>query len=350
MKIVISSGHGKYVRGAAGPPPWGLDEVNEARRVVEETAAYLRQVGVEVTTYHDDISHSQSENLDRIVDFHNSNYRDLDVSIHFNAYQVTSKPMGTEVLYVTQQTLATVVAGKISDAGDLINRGAKYRSDLAFLNGTSEPAILVETCFVDSQADCALYRAEFTGICAAIASGITGIDIDEAPVEPPVEPPTEPERPPVDVDVFPPYTTDIKCSVFGGGSDPNNSAYPPYDPITDTELGVALPWKFPTTTPPPLVLVHNLANGREVICKIRDVGPWLTDDPYWTKDRRPLAETCDENVMALPRGPNQGRIPNGAGIDITPAAAEAIGLEGMGQVSWRFTEQTIAERTLRRLR
>jgi N-acetylmuramoyl-L-alanine amidase len=37
-KIVISSGHGKLVRGASGI----LDEVNEARRVVEATAAKLR--------------------------------------------------------------------------------------------------------------------------------------------------------------------------------------------------------------------------------------------------------------------------------------------------------------------
>ena len=41
MRIVISSGHGKYVRGAAGPEKWksgapggGLDEVDEARRIV----------------------------------------------------------------------------------------------------------------------------------------------------------------------------------------------------------------------------------------------------------------------------------------------------------------------------
>jgi N-acetylmuramoyl-L-alanine amidase len=343
MQIVISSGHAKHVRGAAGPPPWGLDEVNEARRVTEETAAYLKSIGVHVITFHDDLSTSQSENLNRIVNFHNSCARDLDVSIHFNAYQVTTKAMGTECLYVTQQPLADTVSRKIADAGDLINRGPKKRTDLAFLNGTEEPAILVEVCFVDSQADAALYRAEFAGICAALASAISGQTIDEAPIEPPVEPPveveppTEPEPPPVGVGAFSPYTTDIKCSVFGGGSDPNNSAYPPFDPITDSEMGVALPWKFPE--PRPLVLVRNLANGREAVCQIRDLGPWLTDDPYWTKLRRPLAETCAENDMTLPRGPNEGRFPNGAGIDITPAAAKAIGLSGMGQVSWRFTEE-----------
>jgi N-acetylmuramoyl-L-alanine amidase len=342
MHVVISSGHGLKVRGAAGPPPWGLDEVNEARKVVERTADYLRQVGVEVATYHDDVSTSQNENLQRIVDFHNSKARDLDVSVHFNAYQVTSKPMGTECLFVTQESLAGRVAEAISEAGDFLDRGPKYRSDLFFLNNTAEPAILIETCFVDSQADAALYRAEFEAICAAIAEAISGQTIDEAPVEPseppPIEPPTEP--PPVGVELFPPYTTDLKCSVFGGGDDPNNSAYTPYDAITETELSVALPYKF--AEPRPLVLVHNLATGREAICKIRDVGPWLTDDPYWQNNRRPLAETCHENKMKLPRGPHKGKTPNGAGIDITPAAATAIGLSGMGQVSWKFiTEPAI---------
>jgi N-acetylmuramoyl-L-alanine amidase len=340
MQIVISSGHGKYVRGAAGPPPWGLDEVNEARRVVEETATYLRSVGVHCITFHDDVSHSQSENLNRIVNFHNGCARDLDVSIHFNAYQVTSKPMGTECLWLTQETLAGLVAAKISQAGGFIDRGDKYRGDLAFLNGTEEPAILVETCFVDSERDCALYREAFSPICAAIAEAISGQTIDEAPIEPPIQAQPPISGPPPGLVFFPPYQTDIKCSVFGGGGDPNNSAYPPFDPITDQEMGVALPWTF--TGALPEVLVLNLANGKEVVCAIRDKGPWLIDDQYWAKNRRPLAETCAENNMTLPRGPNQGKKPNGAGIDITPAAARAIGLEGMGQVSWRFVTEQVA--------
>ena len=72
MKICISSGHGKYIRGAAGPEPWGLDEVDEARICVEKIADYLRAAGVDVWTYHDDQSHSQDENLNRIVSNHNN--------------------------------------------------------------------------------------------------------------------------------------------------------------------------------------------------------------------------------------------------------------------------------------
>jgi N-acetylmuramoyl-L-alanine amidase len=63
-KLVISSGHGKYVRGASGV----LDEVDEARRVVDQLASLLRLLGVEVKTFHDDVSKTQNENLNRIVD------------------------------------------------------------------------------------------------------------------------------------------------------------------------------------------------------------------------------------------------------------------------------------------
>ena len=41
------------------------------------------------------------------MNYHNKQARDLDISVHFNAYEQVSKPMGVEVLYVTQQSLAS---------------------------------------------------------------------------------------------------------------------------------------------------------------------------------------------------------------------------------------------------
>jgi hypothetical protein len=181
MRIVISSGHSKKVRGAAGPEPWGLDEVDEARRVVEHVADYLSDAGVGVVTYHDDVSTTQNENLNRIVDFHNSKTRDLDISVHFNAYEETKKPMGTECLYVTQEELAEKVSVAIADAGDFIDRGPKKRTDLFFLNNTEEPAILIETCFVDSEEDAGLYRQNFDLICHAIADAVAEEEIEPPP-------------------------------------------------------------------------------------------------------------------------------------------------------------------------
>jgi peptidoglycan hydrolase-like protein with peptidoglycan-binding domain len=188
ISICMSSGHGKYIRGASGY----LDEVNEARRVVEETARLLRGAGVEIKTFHDDQSHSQNENLNRIVNWHNSKSRTLDVSIHFNAYQTTSTEMGVECLYLTQKDLAKKVADGIAKATALPNRGPKYRDNLFFLNSTAMPSVLAEIVFVDSSADAEVYEENFNEVCSALATALSGKAIGVAPPVSPVEPPTTP--------------------------------------------------------------------------------------------------------------------------------------------------------------
>jgi hypothetical protein len=201
MKVVISSGHGKYIRGASGY----IDEVDEARKVVESVADVLREMGVQVTTYHDDVSDDQSENLRRITDFHNAQgAHDLDVSVHFNAYETTSKPMGSEVLYASAEgmEIADETVDRICTASGLINRGPKERGDLAFLNNTNETAVLVETCFVDSRADCDIYANEYYAICRAIAEGITGEDAGDITPDPDPGPP-DPPTPPVPDELYP---------------------------------------------------------------------------------------------------------------------------------------------------
>ena len=172
--VVISSGHGKHVRGASGI----LDEVDEARRTVNLIAELLINNGIQVKVFHDDTSKSQNENLNTIVNYHNSQNRELDISVHFNAYEQVSKPMGTEVLYVSQHTLAAQLSSAIASVG-FINRGAKKRTDLFFLNGTNKPAVLLEICFVDSEADAYIYDEQFDTICAAISSVIGGDGIYE---------------------------------------------------------------------------------------------------------------------------------------------------------------------------
>ena len=200
--IVISAGHGLYVRGASSDM---LDEVDEARRVVSRVTALLRDAGVQVKSYWDDISTTQSENLQRIVDFHNSCTRDGDVSIHFNAYEQTDAPRGCEVLYRTAKTFAAEMSEAIAEAGDLIDRGAKYDDgELYFLSHTEKPAVLLEICFVDSTSDVECYQTNFDLICEAIADMLGAEDAI----------PPEPEP---DVDAL--FHAKGKCSYFGGPDD-----------------------------------------------------------------------------------------------------------------------------------
>jgi N-acetylmuramoyl-L-alanine amidase len=195
--IAISSGHGLKVRGASGI----LDEVDEARKFVNALAAELRSRGVVVTTFHDDVSTSQNENLNRLTDWHNAQDRELDISAHMNAYEQTDKPMGCEVLYVTQGELAGQVSAAIAHAGGLIDRGAKYRSDLHVLNTCDEPTILLETCFVDSEADAAAYQKNFTGIVDAVADVLGGKAEGAEDDAGDTTPPKPPRRAPARVDI-----------------------------------------------------------------------------------------------------------------------------------------------------
>jgi N-acetylmuramoyl-L-alanine amidase len=172
MRVFISSGHGRYIRGASAI----LDEVANARIVVEQVAKLLAKARIEVKVFHDNKSTTQDANLKAICKAHNDSWsgegHDLDVSVHFNAYVETDEPMGTECLYVSQDELATNMANAIAEFGGLTNRGPKLRTDLYFLNHTEAPAILIEVCFVDSSADAKAYKKNFKAICKAIADTI----------------------------------------------------------------------------------------------------------------------------------------------------------------------------------
>jgi hypothetical protein len=211
----MSSGHGLHVRGARGDPvPPQLDEVDEARRVVDRVAYYLAQAGIDCETFHDNASRDVSTNLNAIVDWHNRQDRALDVSIHFNAYDHNAH--GTEVLFITQSALAAAVSEAISDAGGFTNRGAKFRDDLKFLNSTDEAAILIETCFCDNTGDSTLYKENFESICGAIAASISGEEIEIG------EPPERPERPPVKPPEIPPeLPTDDRPALAQGDTGPH---------------------------------------------------------------------------------------------------------------------------------
>lgn len=148
-----------------------LNEVTEARKVAKRVYAILRESNVPCTYIEDNTSSNQRQNINYLVGQHNKDRDGLVVSIHFNAGGNNLRPIGTEVLYYDQKSLAERVAKAISDAtnGGLLNRGAKKRTDLGVLASTYEPAILIEVCFVNSVVDAKIYRENFEAICQAIA-------------------------------------------------------------------------------------------------------------------------------------------------------------------------------------
>ena len=172
-QINISSGHSINCQGAVDI----INEVTEAKRVVDRVYEICKSLGIEVYKYHDAASNS-SQNLANIVNWHNKFKNGIDVSVHFNAYTHTNNAMGTEVCYYSQSELAANVSKAISEAGGFKNRGAKRRTGLYFLKHTNKPAILIEVCFVDSVKDVELYYKNFDAICNAIVKALTGKSLD----------------------------------------------------------------------------------------------------------------------------------------------------------------------------
>ena len=178
-QVNISSGHSINCQGAVDI----INEVTEARKVVDRVYEIVKASGKQCYKYHD-TSSSSTQNLVNIVNWHNGFNDGVDVSIHFNAYTHVDKPMGTEVWYYSNSSLAAAVSKEIATAGGFIDRGAKQRTGLYFLKHTNKPAILIEVCFVDSVADVNLYRANFERICQAIAKTLIGNIVVPTPTTP----------------------------------------------------------------------------------------------------------------------------------------------------------------------
>jgi len=122
--------------------------------------------------FHDDVSRNQNDNLNRIIDWHNSLERDLDVSIHFNAIAgITANGIGVEVLFRNdaERELAAHTSALISYHGQFRNRGAVRRDNLRVLNMVNRPCVLIEVCFINSETDMRLYRQNYDAICEGIA-------------------------------------------------------------------------------------------------------------------------------------------------------------------------------------
>ena len=168
-QINISSGHSINCQGASDI----INEVSEARKVVDRIYQLCKDMGIEVYKYHD-TSTSSSQNLANIANWHNQFKDGIDVSIHFNAYQHTSNSMGTEVCYYSQSQLASKVSSAISKASGLKDRGGKQRKGLYVLKNTNKPMILIEVCFCDSSYDVQKYQENFDNICLAIIQALTG--------------------------------------------------------------------------------------------------------------------------------------------------------------------------------
>jgi N-acetylmuramoyl-L-alanine amidase len=146
-----------------------LYENEVALAVGELVQKYLIEAGCDVELL-------QSESLSGICAAANEWGADLFVSIHCNAFNTIAN--GVETLSypsdIDGYKLAECIQNQILDTfEELTDRGLKARTDLAVLNGTDMPAVLVEMAFIDNPDDAILLRDRQDDFARAIARGVT---------------------------------------------------------------------------------------------------------------------------------------------------------------------------------
>ena len=240
------------------------------------------------------------------------------VSIHMNAYN--GRATGCEVLYRDVKKdlpLARALQAELVRMTGLKDRGVIARKDLAVLKFAAGPAVLIELGFIDNPQDRSLLLMDNVRLAVVIALAKTLRDVLVR---------TSPKR------FERIYTTE-----FGGGAEAGMpSAYGGL--VKPNEEQASLPARVAAARR--WIYVMNMINGHIVKCRVNDVGPWNTADAYWDGSGRPLAEKQYKEKL---RAQNK-RVPvNPAGLDLTPAAMDALGVPGKPNtrsavLTWWFDE------------
>ncbi|MEG0128437.1 N-acetylmuramoyl-L-alanine amidase family protein, partial [Clostridium sp.] len=159
--IVIDPGHGGYDPGAVSKID-GTMEKTIALQISKRLGKLLEDGGYNVlyTRDNDDFvnwdSTSSSNSLNYRYTFANNNGANMFVSIHCNSFD--GNGYGTETLYSKKNPnkdykLARNIQTEVIKETAMRDRGIKNHSNWAVVNGTTMPAALVETGFIDSLID-----------------------------------------------------------------------------------------------------------------------------------------------------------------------------------------------------
>lgn len=191
--VVLDAGHGGHDSGAVGVN--GLKESNKVLEIAKMVKSKLEAVGVAVVMTRSNDTFVSLGGRCAIEKSHSAN---CFVSIHCNSFSPQSH--GHEVYCYPKSAnsnrLANLVYNEVIAAGlYTAKRGVKDGSKLAVVHGTSSPAVLVETAFIDNLGDYKLLVEHSDGFATAIAAGICKY-LGVSPVKTPAPAPATGSRTP----------------------------------------------------------------------------------------------------------------------------------------------------------
>ena len=167
--IIIDAGHGGYDNGAQYQ---GRREKDDNLRLALAVGNRLRADGYPVVfTRTEDIYQRPIEK----AQLANASGGDYFVSFHRNASPEDNMYSGVQTLVFRNEgepaVLAEQINAQLAQAG-FRNLGVEVRPNLVVLRRTSMPAVLIETGFINTDADNRLFDTQFDRIAEAIAAGI----------------------------------------------------------------------------------------------------------------------------------------------------------------------------------
>ena len=185
MRIFINPGHALGGRPDPGAVncEHGVTEAAINARVAENARIALERCGYETKVVQSHNLRGEAPGYPNVTGLANSWPADVFVSIHANAgggrgcetYAFSTHSWGHALATTVQQTLWRAVS-RIDKS--FPNRGVKVNPDFTVLRRTAMPAILVETAFIDTQADAWLLYNYQDAFARAIACGVTDYQLD----------------------------------------------------------------------------------------------------------------------------------------------------------------------------
>lgn len=170
--IIVDAGHGGYDNGATYG---GRREKDDNLRLALAVGERLQQAGFPVVYTRTTDVYQRPIDKAQLANESNGDYF---VSFHRNASPDSNTYSGVQTLVYRDTGLPAQIARSINaelEGVGFNNLGVSIRPNLVVLKRTDMPAVLVETGFLNTDADNQMFDENFDAIADAIATGIRNV-------------------------------------------------------------------------------------------------------------------------------------------------------------------------------